>query len=338
VGERERVEGIEVPGTRLEFENQFGSETACRAYLERVRWPDGFVCPDDACGGRRPWVTARGLYRCAACGRQTSATAGTIFAGTRKPLRDWFEVLWLMTGKDGVSAEALQTALSLGSYQTAWVWLHKVRRALGQEVPERLTGTVELAVISLVSVEGSTRRKATRPTLVAIALEVSDRNTGRVRLARVPNSGPVAVERFISQAVAPGARLRATPKLRPTLAALGFELDPATVRAGRDVSLPGLTDLVWQLDEWILGTHKGAIRRQQLDYYLAEFAFRYNDRTSPPGLRFYHLLERALTVAPTSARALVGGTGAAARAAMRPSPARAERATPGDATPRNRAV
>src|ERR1035437_7345256 len=146
VGECERVEGIEVPGTRLEFENQFGSETACRAYLERVRWPDGFVCPDDACGGRRSWVTARGLYRCAACGRQISVTAGTIFAGTRKPLRAWFEVLWLMTGKDGVSAEALQTALGLGSYQTAWVWLHKVRRAMALVAPECLTGIVELDV------------------------------------------------------------------------------------------------------------------------------------------------------------------------------------------------
>src|SRR5664279_6375901 len=75
--ERERVEGIEVPGSRLEFETLFGSEAACRAYLERVRWPDGFVCPDHDCGGQRAWLTARGLYRCAACGRQTSATAGT---------------------------------------------------------------------------------------------------------------------------------------------------------------------------------------------------------------------------------------------------------------------
>ena len=77
VGERERVGGIEVPGSRLEFESLFGSEAACRAYLERVRWRDGFACPNQDCGGRQAWVTARGLHRCAACGRQTSATAGT---------------------------------------------------------------------------------------------------------------------------------------------------------------------------------------------------------------------------------------------------------------------
>jgi hypothetical protein len=308
VGEREQVGGIEVPGTRLEFESQFGSETACRAYLERVRWPDGFVCPDDASGGRRSWVTARGLYRCAACGRQTSVTAGTIFAGTRKPLRDWFEVLWLLTGKDGVSAEALRTALSLGSYQTAWVWLHKVRRAMALVAPERLTGIVELDVISLVSVEGSLRRKATRPTLVALALEVGDPQTGRVRLAGLPNSERVAIERFVAQTVAPGATIRTTSALRPTLAALGFQLDPATMRAGREVSLPGLDVVTWQLDEWILGTHHGAVRRGQLDFYLAEFAFRFNERGSPRGLRFFHLLEAALKAEPRSGHSLVGGT------------------------------
>ena len=328
VDERERVEGIEVPGTRLEFENQFGSETACRAYLERVRWPDGFVCPDDACGGRRSWVTARGLDRCAACGRQTSLTAGTIFAGTRKPLRALFEVLWRIAGEDGVSAEAVRTALSLGSYQTAWAWLHKVRRAMSLVAPERLTGIVELGVFDLPSVESSARRKSPRPTLVAMALEASDPDTGYVRLARLQTRGSVAIERFVSQAVAPGAKLRTALKLPTGLTALGYHLGPATARARRDVATVLLDDLAGQLDYWIVATHHGAVRRAHLDFYLAEFAFRFNERASSHRLRFYHPLERALTVAPTSARALVGGTRAAATAAMRSSPSRAERATP----------
>ena len=66
-----KTANIDVPGTHLEFEHKFESEASCRAYLERVRWPDGFVCPNPACGGRRAWLTARGLHRCAACGRQT---------------------------------------------------------------------------------------------------------------------------------------------------------------------------------------------------------------------------------------------------------------------------
>jgi hypothetical protein len=305
--ERERVEGIEVPGSRLEFETLFGSEGTCRAYLERVRWPDGFVCPNHDCGGRQAWLTARGLHRCTACGRQTSATAGTMFAATRKPLRAWFEVLWRIAGRDGVSAEALQTALSLGSYQTAWVWLHKVRRAMALVAPERLTGIVELDVFPLVCVESSLRRTVTRQTFVAIALEVGGPKVGRVRLARLPNSKPAAVERFIGQVVAPGAMLRMTVKPRPGLVALGYRFDPAIARAGRDIGLPRLVELARLLGDWIVGTHHGAVRRAHLDFYLAEFAFRFNERGSPRGLRFFHILEAALKAEPRSGHSLVGG-------------------------------
>jgi hypothetical protein len=305
--DRERVEGIEVPGSRLEFEHQFGSEAACRSYTERVRWGEGFVCPNPACGGRHAWVTARGLHRCAACGRQTSATAGTMFAATRKPLRAWFEVLWRIAGRDGVSAEALQTALGLGSYQTAWVWLHKVRRVMATVAAERLTGIVELDLISLESDEDSLRRKPTRRTIVGIALEVGGPTVGCVRLASLPNSRPAAVERFIGEAVAPGTTLRTPLKPRPGLVALGYDLDRATECADRDIGLPRLLELARRLDDWVRGTHHGAVRRAHLDFYLAEFAFRFNERGSPRGLRFFRLLEAALKAEPRSGHSLVGG-------------------------------
>jgi len=305
--EPEPVEGIDVPRTNLEFDQRFDSEAACRRYLERARWPDGFVCPNPDCVGRSAWLTARGLHRCAACGRQTSATAGTILAGTRKPLRAWFEVLWLVAGNDGVSAETVRTALGLGSYQTAWAWLHKIRRALATVALESLTGIVELGVIDLKSVESSARRTSARPTLVAMALEVGEPN-GRLRLSRLANRGPASVERFASQAVAPRTRLRTTAKLRPGLIGRGYLLDPVTAPTGGDVGLPSIDVVARLLDEWVVGTHHGAIRRQQLDFYLAEFAFRFNERASPPGLRFDRLLEAALAAAPRSARSLVGRT------------------------------
>jgi hypothetical protein len=312
VDERTTVKGIDFLHTDSEFEDRFDSEAACRAYLERVRWPDGFVCPDDMCGGRRSWVTARGLHRCAACGRQTSATAGTMFAATRKPLRTWFEVLWLVAGEDGVSAEALQTALGLGSYQTAWAWLHKVRRALAVEAPERLSGIVALDVAPLASVESSARRSVPSPVRVAIALEVSDPETGRIRLCPVSNGGPRDVERFVAGAVAPNTRIRTTVELRPAIAALGCQLDPLTLRAGRDISYVHLDVAARRLDDWIVETHHGAVRRRQLGGYLAEFAFHFNERSSPCGVRFERLLEAMLAAAPRSARSLVGA--AAARA------------------------
>jgi hypothetical protein len=230
----------------------------------------------------------------------------------RKPLRDWLEVLWLVADEDGVSAAALQKALGLGSYQTAWAWLHKLRRALAAVAAEHLTGIVALDVAPLASVESSARRSVPSPTRVAIALEVGDPETGRVRLFPVSNGGPPDVEGFVASAVAPNARIRTTVVLRPMVSSLGYQLDPLTLRAGRDISYVHLDVAARRLDDWILETHHGAVRRRQLGGYLAEFAFHFNEHRSPLGVRFERLLEAMLAAGPRSARSLVGG--AAARA------------------------
>ncbi|MGH9366302.1 MAG: transposase, partial [Thermoanaerobaculia bacterium] len=132
------------PRSLGEFEQRFSSEAACRAYLVQVRWPNGFRCP--CCGGSRAWPTGRGdLMECSGCRRQTSITAGTVFEGTRKPLLMWFRAMWWMTSqKTGVSALGLKRVLGLGSYQTAWAWLHKLRRAMVRAGRERLSGRVEV--------------------------------------------------------------------------------------------------------------------------------------------------------------------------------------------------
>ena len=102
------------PQTLLDFESRFATDEACREYLVQLRWPDGFVCP--RCGHRRGWLTNRGLYHCGNCGYQVSATAGTIFEDTRKPLRLWFRAMWYMTSqKQGVSALGLQRVLGLNA-------------------------------------------------------------------------------------------------------------------------------------------------------------------------------------------------------------------------------
>ena len=111
------------PRTLMEFESQFSSEAACLDYLIGMRWPSGFICP--SCKGQKAWRTGRVLFHCAGCGRQTSITAGTVFQGTRKPLLMWFRAMWWVTSqKNGASAKGLQQNLGLGSYQTAWTWLH----------------------------------------------------------------------------------------------------------------------------------------------------------------------------------------------------------------------
>ncbi len=218
---------------RADFERQFATEAACRRYLVAVRWPDGFVCPNPGCGGRRTWRSTRGLYGCAACGRQTSPTAGTVLAGTRQTVRAWFETLWLFAGDDGVSAETLRVALGLGSYETAWAWLHKLRRAIAEGEPAHLTGTVELALIQLWNVEGGGRRGSRRVPTIALAVEARGAETGSIRLARLPDPRAVALGRFLVDAVTPGSTLRTKVKPGAWLADLGLAIEPVA-RAKRE--------------------------------------------------------------------------------------------------------
>src|SRR5271166_3732099 len=131
------------PRTLAELEARFSSEEACREYLFRLRWPEGFRCW--RCGEGKTWPLRSGRFQCAGCGHQVSVTAGTIFQGTRTPLTVWFRAMWWVTSqKNGVSALGLQRVLGLGSYQTAWAWLHKLRRAMVRPGRDRLSGRVEV--------------------------------------------------------------------------------------------------------------------------------------------------------------------------------------------------
>jgi hypothetical protein len=182
------VAGVDYPESWRELLVWFPDDAACLGYLERLRWPDGFVCP--ACGGAERWRMHDGLLRCSSCDRRTSATAGTIFAGTRSPLSLWFAAAWYITNqKSGVSALGLQRALELGSYETAWAWLHKFRRAMVRPGRDKLTGEVEVDETYVGGVApGKHGRGAEKKTVVLIAVEKRGRGMGRVRFARVQDT------------------------------------------------------------------------------------------------------------------------------------------------------
>ena len=144
------------PRNLSEFEARFDTEQACRDYLFLLRWPEGFRCP--RCGGGHFWPVRSVLMQCQQCGHQTSVTAGTIFQDTRKPLVDWFRAMyWLSSQKNGASALGLQRVLGLGSYKTAWTWLHKFRRAMVRPGRDRLTGRVEVDETYLGGLEEGVR-------------------------------------------------------------------------------------------------------------------------------------------------------------------------------------
>jgi transposase-like protein len=173
----------EYPMTFDEFIKRFLTEEQCEEYLYHLRWPDGYVCPK--CGKKRSWKTKRLLYTCASCGYQVSITAGTIFQDTRKPLRTWFTAIWwITTQKYGASAEGLQQVLGIKSYETAWAWLHKIRKAMIFANRTKLSGEVEIdeTYIGGAFSGGKTGRGSENKALVAVAVEIKNGKPGRIRL------------------------------------------------------------------------------------------------------------------------------------------------------------
>ena len=136
-----------------EFLEQFKDEASCRNYLYALRWPGGFICPK--CNSNtKHWFTAQSVIHCGICGHQTSLTAGTLFHGTKKPLLLWFHVIWwVVAQKTGVSANNMMDFMGFRSYDTAWTWLQKLRRAMVRHGRDLLSGIVEVDVIHIGGAE-----------------------------------------------------------------------------------------------------------------------------------------------------------------------------------------
>lgn len=301
------VVGTDYPGTFEEFDERFHSEEACLDYITKLRWPDGFCCP--TCGDLpdKPWLMQRALYLCRKCKRQTSVTAGTLFHGTHKPLRIWFHAIWFVTSqKYGASALGLQRVLGLGSYHTAWNWLHKLRRAMVRPGQDQLTGDVEVDETYLGGIGKKTRgRGAKRKSIVAIAAEIRGRGLGRIRLSIIPDVSSVSLHEFVTTHVAPGAEVHTDGwNGYNGLNKCGYEHVVTNIASSGDpahVVMPRVHLIASLLDRWWLGIHQGAIRRSHLAYYLDEFTFRFNRRQSKArGLLFYRLMEQAVDCGPIS--------------------------------------
>ena len=296
------------PRTVLQLRDQFRNEAACRQYLAKIRWPDGFVCP--RCQGREVWMTARALYHCRRCRYQASVTSGTLFADTNLPLRLWFEAIWHVSNqKHGVSALGMQRILGLGSYHTAWSWLHKLRRAMVCPSRDQLQGIVEADEIYIGGPRsGDFGRGAAGSSLVVVLVQESPEGVGRIRLARVADASAASLEPAIKQAVVLGSTVRTDDwKGYRGLPASGYLHNVVRAEASVGENLLPLANRVASLlKRWLLGTHLGAVSPTHLDYYLDEFTFRFNRRTSRSrGLLFYQLLEQAVALEPVLTRSLV---------------------------------
>ena len=306
----------EYPRTLGEFDRRFATEDGCRQYLVGVRWPAGFRCP--RCRLDNAWLTKRGLMHCKGCGHQASITAGTIFHGTRSSLRLWFQAMWWVTAqKNGASALGLQRILGLGSYETAWTWLHKFRRAMVRPGRDRLSGDVEVDETFVGGVEeGGGRRHVGKKALIAVAVEIRGTALGRIRLQRIRDSSAESLLPFVRDAVTPGSRVITDgwPSYLGVTDA-GYIHKRLVIRGGGEAAttvLPRVHRVASLLKRWLLGTHQGRPERAHLPYYLDEFTFRFNRRASRHrGLLFYRLLQQAVAVDPVPYRRLIGGAEAA---------------------------
>lgn len=294
----------------MEFEERFGTEEACREYLFKLRWPDGFRCPH--CGHERYWLTGRRLYHCVGCERDTSLTAGTVFRGTRKPLQLWFRAMWYVVGqKHGVSALGLQSVLGLKRYETVWIWLHKLRTAMVRPGRDRLSGLVEVDETFVGGRKhGKRGRGAKGKTLVVIAAEDKREHIGRIRLTRVADGSAASLVPALKANIAPGSTIRTDD----WQGYKGLAKEPyqhiivrQSASVGEDL-MPLANRVAALLKRWLMGTHQGAVRPSHLDYYLDEFTFRFNRRTSRSrGKLFYRLMQQAVEVTPVTASEIRGG-------------------------------
>ena len=290
------------PKNLEEFEAWFPSETACREYLAELRWPDGFVCP--RCGPAKAWSVGS-LYECSKCHHQSSVIAGTGFQDTHKPLTLWFRAIWWVTGqKNGASALGLKRMLGLGSYRTAWTWLHKLRRAMVRPGRDRLSGVVEVDETYVGGVKpGKRGRGAAGKVLVGIAVEdKGQEGIGRIRLGILADPSAGSLTPFVQERVDPGSTIRTDDWGGYTrLKAVGYHRE---IVGPTDLKLVHLAASL--LKRWLLGTHQGAVSPEHLAYYLDEYTFRFNRRTSTHrGMLFMRLLQNAVKIEPTTYRQMI---------------------------------
>lgn len=296
----------EYPANLVEFIDWFPSDEACLEYLEVVRWPNGFRCP--RCGTEPFWPVGRkALKECAGCHHQASATAGTIFDGTRKSLRLWFLTMWLVTAeKNGISAMGLQRELGFSRYETAWTWLHKLRRAMVRPGRDRLSGLVEIDETYVGgNAEGPRGRGSERKCIVVVAAEEKPEGIGRIRLRRIPDASGRSLLPFVQDVVEAGSTIRTdgwTGYNR--LEKLGYNHDVVNLSRSEELAnelLPHVHRVASLLKRWLLGTHQGTIGGKHLDYYLDEFTFRFNRRKSRErGKLFHRLVQQSVQVDPVS--------------------------------------
>ena len=306
----------DLPEDMPSFLARFGSDGQCREYLFKARWPNGFRCA--TCGHDDAYaLRTKIVYECVACRKQHSLLAGTIFEQTKTGLAEWFLAICLVTSsKGGIAATELRRQLGLGSYGTAWTWLHKIRKAMVRPDRKPSAHHVEADETYLGGPRPGRRgRGAAGKALVAGAVETGrgkarGRRLGRLRLAKLPDAGATSLEGFLATNVAkPATATTDGWSGYSGLPEAGYGHEPVDLSAAwgdAALRLPAI-HLVFSLAKrWLLGTHHGAVSEKHLPAYLDEYVFRFNRRTAERiSHGFARLIEQAVRTKPSTYRTIV---------------------------------
>lgn len=291
------------PKDQLEFDRRFKDEQACLDYLYKLRWPHGYAC--SKCGSTSYWESARGLYICKGCEYNQSVTAGTVFHGTRKPLTMWFKAMWwFSTRKSGVNAINLQQLLNLGSYNTAWEWLQKLRSCTIRNGREKLSGVIEADEFYLggQSSGGKRGRGADHKCAIAVAVERKGKKLGRLRMQVIDRCNADNLIPFVENNVSSGSFVSTDGwKGYGSLSSKGYEHKQIITSKvdEKESVLPGVHLVISLFKRVVLGTFQGRFDEKYLQRYLDEYVFRFNRRTTKTvGKRFWRIVQFAAVTPP----------------------------------------
>jgi transposase-like protein len=266
----------------LEFQERFNSEDKCRAYLFEKRWPDGFVCPRCQ-GAEHYYQRARQLYQCKTCRYQASVTAGTVFHGTRVPLRYWFWMIFLMSrNKAGYSMLGIQKLLGIGQYRTVWMMGHKIRRAMAERNQRyQLSGLVEMDDAFFGGRRTKTRgRGAQDKAKVLVMAENRGERPGFAGMQVVAGIDSQSVRRTALQWIQTGETIR-TDALHSfrSLSQEAYRHEHLLVGSPEQAPLkfPWVHTVISNCKGQLQGTQRG-VSLKHLPGYLAEFCYRFNRR------------------------------------------------------------
>ena len=304
-----RVRGL----SEAQFRETYGTEEKCRAVVEKLRWPIGFVCP--RCGGAEgKWLSTQPKIQCRACRHQVSLTAGTVFHATKLPLTSWFLAMWLVaTAKNGISS--VELGRRLGVKQTnAWALKQKIMAVMtGRENAERLDGRIEMddAYLGGHRPGRPGRGAAGKQPFVAAVSTSDERRPRKMKLLPVRGFRKKEVEKLVSEHLASTSRL-VTDGLRCWTGAAEAGLGHTAIVTGG-----GKRAAQWSPFKWVnttLGNVKAAItgtyyRRVSPEHagrYLGSFAWRFNRRFQLDSL-IPRLVHSAVRTAPLPYHQLVAG-------------------------------